>query len=53
MYAEQVMINRREARSVIMQDLVIEYTKDNDADLPIRKQARHSSFKWFALILIA
>lgn len=37
MYAEQVMISRQEARSVIMQDLVIESTKDNDADLPLRK----------------
>lgn len=31
------MISRQEARSVIMQDLVIESTKDNDADLPLRK----------------
>lgn len=37
MYAEQVMISRQEAHSVIMQDLVIESTKDNDADLPIWK----------------
>ena len=37
MYAEQVMISRQEARSVIMQDLVIESTKDKDADLPIWK----------------
>lgn len=37
MYAEQVVISRQEARSVIMQDLVIESTKDNDADLPIQK----------------
>lgn len=37
MYAEQVMISRQEARSVIMQDLVIESTKDNDADLTIWK----------------
>jgi len=29
------MISRQEACSVIMQDLVIESTKDNDADLPI------------------
>lgn len=38
MYAEQVVISRQEAWSVIMQDLVIESTKDNDADLPIRNK---------------
>lgn len=34
-FAEQDMIKRQEASTMIMQDLVIESAKDNDADLPI------------------